>query len=115
MAKHYFDNEDEGFCYGISYFKELMKEEDISEMELYEGVREIGQDHFFCNHFQEVGIKDEGQCGRICEGYSPRNGKNGRCKHSKNTYFPGQKYRLLKTGNQFKLEKSIESQHSIKP
>lgn len=84
----YFDNQDEGFCYSIDHFKDLMKEESVDKMELWLGVRETGQDHFFCSHFQEVGVKDEGTCGKSCEGYSPLNGKNGRCRHSKTHISP---------------------------
>lgn len=104
--KRYFDNEDEGSCYGISYFRELMKESNEEIMELWLGERETGVDHFYCSHFGEVGLKEDSGCGKTCEGYSPLNGKNGRCKHSKNTYFPAEKYILTMKNGKFKLKKS---------
>lgn len=103
--KRYFDNEDEGSCYGLSYFKELLKETGENEMRLWEGVIELGVDHFWCAEYEEAGLKSESECGSGCEGYSPRNGKNGRCKHSKNCYFPCDEYILKLEGKKFTLKK----------
>lgn len=106
--KRYFDNADEGSCYGIEYFKELMKETDEDKMELWLGVIETDVDHFYCSHFSEIGLKSEGGCGKGCEGYAPRNGRNGRCKHSNNTYFPADKYILEMKDGKFTLKKLEE-------
>lgn len=100
----YFDNADEGSCYGLSYFKELMKETGEDKMELWLGVMEVGEDHFYCSHYGEVGLKSESDCGKECEGYTPCNGKSGRCRHSKNTYFPADKYILEMKDGRFKLK-----------
>lgn len=101
--KLYFDNADEGVCNPLSHYKEIL--EDGDTMELWEGVREIGEDHFWCSEFQEIGIKSESECGSSCSGYSPTNGKSGRCRHSKNTYFPADKYILERHGKKFNFKK----------
>lgn len=82
MKKYYFCEQiDEGFCFTLDYFIRYMKEEEISEIEIVEAVRDVGSDYFYCKEFSEVGEKSEGGCGKFCESYLPRNGKNGICKH----------------------------------
>ena len=44
-----------------------------------------GSEFFWCDEFMEVGETGE-SCGKECKKYSPRNGKNGRCRHHKNCY-----------------------------
>ena len=107
--KRYFDNEDDGGCYPLNYFKELMAETNETEMFLWEGIIENGTDHFWCSNFQEIGLKSENTCGSGCTAYAPRNGKTGRCKHSKNTYFHGDKYLLVRTGKKFTITKQTET------
>jgi hypothetical protein len=106
--KRYFDNADEGYCYSIDHFKEILKESGDSEIILWLAEREVGEDHFFCSEYGEVGLKEDNQCGRLCDGYAPINGKNGRCRHSKNTYFPSEKYTLTMIDGRFKLTKLPE-------
>jgi len=52
------------------------------------GKPERHSEFFFCRHHQEVGLKGEGTCGVQCDSYAPRNGKNGRCRHSAHCYEP---------------------------
>lgn len=99
MAKIYFEEEDRyGDAIGrtLSHWKEKMREEDISQLKLYEGKIEYDSDHFYCDEYFAVGLKSERGCGKICEGYKPRNGKNGRCMHSKNCYDITDKFIILK-------------------
>lgn len=87
MAKKYFreDHEDES-CYTLIYWKQLMDDENIESLPLYEAEIETNTDHFYCREYFEVGLKSESECGKLCDGYTPRNVKNGRCKHSANCY-----------------------------
>lgn len=48
---------------------------------LHEAKRITGDDYFFCRKNGEVGEVGQG-CGKQCDDYAPRNGKNGRCRHS---------------------------------
>lgn len=82
--KLYFAKESE-LCYPISVHKDIMRFDEISELEVFEAKRETGTGYFFCTEFLEVGEVGEG-CGKQCDSYKPRNGKNGRCKHSGSTY-----------------------------
>ena len=84
MAKIFFKS-DELVGSTLSYWREYMKENELTELKLHESKVEIGSDYFWCKHFQEVGIKGEG-CGKSCEKYQPRNGKSGRCRFSAPTY-----------------------------
>lgn len=101
----YFDNSEEGFAYGIKYYKEYLIENNEESIRLWKAIIEHGTDHFYCSHFDGFGSKYEGECGRMCEGYAPRNGKNGRCRYSKNCYVWGDEYLLKKTGGKFTLTK----------
>jgi hypothetical protein len=58
--------------------------------------RDIGGPMWCQDHGEFV---EKGDCGRLCEDYSPCNGKNGRCIHLKNGYMgTGKKYKLFKDG-----------------
>ena len=83
--KLYFGDE-EGHCYTLDYFIEQLDEVN-EEITVYPAVMMTGESFFYCRKFSEVGGVGEG-CGKICETYKPRNGKNGRCVHSKNCYEP---------------------------
>lgn len=85
MSKMYFSDYDYS-AHTLDYWKDLLNEmyPKGSKIELTEAKRIIGSDYFYCKEFQEVGEK--GYCGKVCEKYEPRNGKNGICKHSRNPY-----------------------------
>ena len=72
-------------CYPIDYYKELIINGEYKEIELTEAKIEYGTGYFFCTEYLEHGEVGEG-CGKVCEHYSPRNGKNGRCRYSNNVY-----------------------------
>ena len=72
-------------CYPLSYYKELIEEGEYKEIELTEAKIEYGTGYFSCTEYFEVGEVGV-SCGKICVHYSPRNGKNGRCRYSKNMY-----------------------------
>lgn len=93
MPKFYFNSYDEN-CYTLAYFKEYMKENGIKETQVFEAVADKGSPYFYCNEFSEIGEVGQG-CGKICESYKPRNGKNGRCVHSGHVYDQG-KSKIIK-------------------
>ena len=80
MSKFYFSKLDDERCYRLNTIKALMDDAGIDELEVTEAKIITGEDYFFCTEFQDIG--EVGQCGRQCSKYSPRNGKNGRCRHS---------------------------------
>lgn len=83
--KYYFESEDAEMCYSESYFQELIKERELTEIEVFKAERITNSGFFFCRKFMEV---DEvnGTCGKHCSKYIPRNGKSGRCKYSGYVY-----------------------------
>lgn len=85
MSKYFFEADyHEDGCFTLEYWRELAKERD-NDIKL-EGARIVyGESFFWCVEFHEFGETSE-ECGRSCIEYSPRNGKNGRCKFHKNTY-----------------------------
>jgi len=98
--KFYFapDINDEN-CYTKKDIIEMMKEEGLTVTEIFPAKMVTGESYFWCSLFQDVGEVGE-SCGRECTGYSPRNGKNGRCKHSKNCYEPADEPIILKSGKE---------------
>jgi len=83
--KKYFETKDSEICHNIEYFYDMMRLEELTEMEVFEAKVEFGTGLFWCNKFREVGEVGEG-CGKMCKEYKPRNDKNGRCIHSGNVY-----------------------------
>ena len=82
-AKYYF-GDDEEWCYTLDYFTEQLGG-GLDELTVYPAKIMIGEDFYFCREFGEVGKVGDG-CGKDCGKYSPRNGKNGRCRYSCNCY-----------------------------
>jgi hypothetical protein len=75
----YFASKNDEICYHRSYFERLMEFENFDEMILYKAKRQDVDVFFWCNHFESIGAK--GNCGLECRAYTPKNGKNGCCKH----------------------------------
>lgn len=89
--KYYFESSDSEMCYSIDYFREIMKETGAERMEVYSAVRLTSSEFFYCKEYYSVGVKSDSECGLKCKDYSPRNGKNGICKHNRNPYKVGEK------------------------
>ncbi len=91
MPRFYFNanaidqGHDEAMCHEIGHHLDLLKMDQLPEVRLYPAKMDTGLSVFFCREFGELGEKGE-SCGRQCDSYAPRNGKNGRCRHSANTY-----------------------------
>ena len=104
-------NDDDAFCYNLKHFKdEIIKEND--EIYLMDAKISIGDGTFYCNEFHMVGLVNESECGSGCEKYDPRNGRSGRCRHSKNCYEPGDRKFTLTKNRSGKI-KLIEWDSSI--
>ena len=93
--KYYFSDIDEERCYSLKHQKEMMEEDNILEMDIFEAKIDYSGGYFYCREFGEVGEVGE-SCGKFCDKYSPRNGKNGRCRHSTNCYIPTDKIKHIK-------------------
>ena len=78
--KYYFKYPDSENCYTKQHFIQEMKDRGITELEVYPAKIMYGLGYFYCQEFGESGESGEG-CGKDCESYKPRNGKNGRCVH----------------------------------
>ena len=92
MSKHYYHTPDSESLWPKSHFFE--DENPPDSVEVYEGVRVTGDGHFYCSEYDEVGDSRYSVCGNYCNKYAPRNGRSGRCRHSKNCYEPGEKVTL---------------------
>lgn len=103
----FFDND----CfYPLKYFKEQAKKTGKNII-VEGGVIVYGDDFFYCPKIGEVGLTSESECGKVCEFYKPRNGKNGRCVHHKNCYEPnGSHYSIEPDGLVYPIEIS-RSEH----
>lgn len=81
--KRYFSDMDSERCYPMSFFKEMMRDNGIYELELRLAIIDTGAAYFFCNEHGEVG--EVGSCAG-CPDYKALNGKNGKCYHYRNCY-----------------------------
>jgi len=95
MTNYYFKHEDSEVCYNKKYFDYYMKENEITEIEVYKAVKEKIDGIFWCRKYLFAGDGTQNYCGKQCRDYSPRNGKSGRCRyHSTDLYYPDGKITL---------------------
>ncbi len=78
-GQYYFLYEDSENCYSVDYFQNLMFEEGLLEMEVFEAIPERIHAVFWCQVNGFCGDDSADSCGKQCSDYKPRNGKNGRC------------------------------------
>lgn len=86
--KLYFANDDD-MAYPIDWHIFKMKEAGINKLDVFKAEVERGTGYFFCRFNQQVG--ETGNCGKLCIGYDPRNGKSGICKNYGYVYSRGDK------------------------
>lgn len=91
MNPMYFENEDAEFCHEIEWFQSDMKDNDITEMEVFTAIPDKSTHHFWCKAFDEVCLSEDNPCGKHCEDYDPINGKSGKCKFKTHCYTYGKK------------------------
>jgi hypothetical protein len=91
QTRNYFDadridsGDDTVTCYPLRFHLQELRDDVVTFRRLYPAVMESGTGFFYCRHHGEVGETGQG-CGVQCAAYAPRNGKNGRCRHSANCY-----------------------------
>lgn len=81
VRTRFFFRDDDDMCYTLQSQIDYMIDNGITEMNLWLAERETNVSYFFCKYFEACGDKSEVGCGKHCEGYKPRNGKSGVCKH----------------------------------
>ena len=89
--KLFFRNEDSERCHERSYFVSDMKDAGIKEMIVYKAKQMPTKDFFWCTEWGDAMETGDPYCGNSCDGYSPRNNKNGRCRFHTHCHEPGEK------------------------
>ena len=83
--KLYFASERDEYCYPLAYHMADTKKDGLEEIELVEADRDSIDSVFYCGEY--MGIGEDGDCGFKCDGYSPKNGKSGMCRHRSNVLY----------------------------
>ena len=79
--KYYFEHNDSEICYQADYFQYEMYDAGLTEMEVYTAIPDNTLGVFWCKVDCFCGDDSSETCGKQCNNYEPRNGKNGCCKH----------------------------------
>lgn len=93
LSKLYFSELTAEIAYSKRHLVEIMKEYGLAELIVCQAVRDMNRQFFYCKKVDEVGFR--GYCGKECENYTPRNGKNGCCKYWRNTFEKSDKEQML--------------------
>lgn len=83
MKKLYSNNARDGL-YTLDSWKQFLRANKLKSLTLRENIIDKCTDYFYCTEFDEVG--ESGNCGKKCDKYKPRNGKNGVCMHHRRCY-----------------------------
>jgi len=89
FSKAAVDNHEHSFCYDIEWVRDDMRIDGVTSREFYVAEPDIKGEGFWCQQYEEAGMRGEGSCGALCKGYAPMNGMSGRCKHWDYTYSAG--------------------------
>ena len=87
ITRYYFSDHNDERCYTMKSMLDWMRVEGMETLIVYPAKIIVGDDYFFCSYHDECGVVGE-SCGKDCNEYAPRNGKNGRCRYSRNCYEP---------------------------
>jgi hypothetical protein len=81
--KFYFQFKDSEICYNKAYFDEYMKDDQLNAIEVYRAEKCRIYGAFWCKKHKFCGDTGswDNPCGKECDGYKPRNKKNGCCIH----------------------------------
>lgn len=92
--KLYFSNDNNEACYELEVHIDRAKDEDVSELELYEAVeRKDIKNEFWCMELEKK--VDRCDCKKSeCVSYNPINGKNGICSFRGRLYSKGEKLKI---------------------
>jgi len=88
MPKMYFYVEDGEYSYDLESIEDMIRCDELTEKEVFEAGRMVGEGFSWCKYHGEVIMKGEGICGKSCKEYDPRNGKSGACKKLGYCYTP---------------------------
>jgi hypothetical protein len=96
-APLYFNGIDAEECHPAWWHLADMIAKGEAERTLFKAVQVPTSIVFWCREFDAVcGVGPEHKpCGRSCDGYEPRNGKNGRCKSHAHCYEPDEKQTIV--------------------
>jgi hypothetical protein len=98
MSKYYLDDENSETCHPKDHFTDKMFDEELSEITVFEAVRDVGSGVFYCREHGEVGDSGDANCGKECNKYKPRNGRSGICKSHSPSYRWGKKVTMKSNG-----------------
>jgi len=92
----YFPDWDEATCTTLPVIKDIMKYDGIEKAVLTLAKLDKTPGYAWCKQFHDMVETGQGNCGKLCEKYSPRNGKNGRCRFSGHFYVEADVKRVIK-------------------
>jgi hypothetical protein len=81
-----FETDHADHCYTLDVHQAEMQENGEAERILYRAAPEPTTHFFYCHHYGEPYETSEGGCGKVCDHYTPRNGRSGRCRHHGHCY-----------------------------
>ncbi len=91
-----------------------MLTEGLQFVSVYRAKRITGTELFYCKAVSESYDKTQGECGKRCESYVPKNGKNGCCKHRGYCYEPdGDRIVVTNSGKSFSIPRLIHEDSII--
>lgn len=103
--RKYYIGEDSELYYHLECFLNEMKENKIDKIQVEETIIDHNNRYRWCNKNDIIIENDAGCCGKDCEYYNPKNGKNGCCIHLTYCYNYGDKYVLYSNDRLEKINK----------
>lgn len=92
--KLYFTGEDDEMCFTLRYHLDNARLDGLTEIEFLEAIPDKDKSYFWCREYDEVTMAEDYPCGKTCDGYAPRNGKSGICKHKSHCHTWGEKLKF---------------------
>ena len=96
------------FVFPLSTFKGMLEDRDENkEIILEEHIRDVSGEFLWCDEYGDF-MDTKESCGKVCEDYSPCNGKSGRCRFLKQGFVgTGRYFTLTKRGKVCLRENAI--------
>lgn len=89
MKRLYFENQDAEFCHDEQYFRGLMKERGLAQIDVLAAIPLTGYPKWCSRHACSI---EQGDCGRkACGDYRPVNKVSGRCTDLSRAYTYGER------------------------
>lgn len=98
MKLYFHKGGDDESCHDLEHFKNI-GETQTSAIILELMQIEYNADYFWCTEDSDIYSHEDADCGCNCKCYRPRNGKNGRCRFSRNPYEGSGKFFRLTEDN----------------